>query len=182
MVPNFRPASLPGDVIRWTRWKTSIMKFLRIALLLLTLQAASATLAHSKTAFETFRNLQGRWAIQTDKGKPPAIEMTYANGSKGSIVTEQFGQELSVIYRDGGRLLMTHFCNAGVQPRLRLKEGSRPGLYEFEMFDITNLKSAAAAHVQRIIYRIVDGKTIDLEIVWQKGQKQESEKYVLSKL
>jgi hypothetical protein len=50
------------------------------------------------------------------------------------------------------------------------------------MFDITNLRSADAAHVQRIIYRIVDGKTMDLEIVWQKGKSRESEKYTLTRI
>ena len=34
---------------------------------------------------------------------------------------EQFGKELSVFYRDGRSLLMTHFCNAGSQARLRLR-------------------------------------------------------------
>jgi hypothetical protein len=46
------------------------------------------------------RALEGRWAIQSE-GKTLSIEMTYAAGSKGSIVMEQFGKELSVIYRDG---------------------------------------------------------------------------------
>jgi hypothetical protein len=105
--------------------------------------------------------------------------MNYEVGSNGSIVTEQFGKELSVIYRDGENLLMTHFCNRGNQPRLRLKETSRPGVFEFEMFDITNLKSAQAAHVERVVYRIVDDKRIDLEIVWT---GDEWEKYILTKL
>ena len=87
-----------------------------------------------------------------------------------------------MFYRDGSNLLMTHFCNGGNQPRLKLRESSQPGLLEFEMFDITNLKSADAAHVQRIIYRIIDDKKFDLEIVWQRGKSQESEKYTLTKI
>jgi hypothetical protein len=110
------------------------------------------------------------------------IEMTYESASKGSIVTEQFGQELSVFYRDGQSLLMTHFCNAGNQPRLRLRENTQPGIFEFQMFDITNLQSADADHVERVVYRIIDGKMIDLEIVWKNGKSEESEKYILTKL
>ena len=108
--------------------------------------------------------------------------MTYEVGSKGSIVTEQFRKELSVIYRDGQSLLMTHFCNGGNQPRLRLKDLNVPGLLEFEMFDMTNLKSPDAAHVQRIIYRVIDDKKFDLEIVWQEGKSRQSEKYALTKI
>jgi len=108
--------------------------------------------------------------------------MTYESGSKGSIVTEQFGKELSVFYRDGQSLLMTHFCNAGNQPRLRLRENTRPGVFEFQMFDITNVQSAGRDHVERVVYRIVDDKTIDLEIVWKNGKSEESEKYTLTRL
>jgi hypothetical protein len=108
--------------------------------------------------------------------------MTYDIGSKGSIVTEQFGKEPSVFYRDGQSLLMTHFCNAGNQPRLRLKENTRPGVFEFQMFDITNLQGADADHVEKVVYKIIDDKTIDLEIVWKNGKSEESEKYTLTRL
>jgi hypothetical protein len=50
------------------------------------------------------------------------------------------------------------------------------------MFDITNLQTADADHVERVVYRIVDDKTIDLEIVWKKGTSVESEKYTLTRL
>ena len=105
------------------------MRFFKIGLLFLTIHAASASLGRSQTAFETFKSLQGRWAIQSE-GKTLSIEMTYEVGSNGSIVTEQFGKELSVIYLDGQNLLMAHFCNAGNAPRLKLRASDQPGLLE----------------------------------------------------
>ena len=144
---------------------------------LLILNGLSAAFGSSETALETFKSLKGTWAIQSE-GKTLSIKMTYEVGSNGSIVTEQFGKELSVIYRDGQSLLMTHFCNRGNQPRLRLKESSRPGVLEFETFDITNLKSADTAHVERVVYTIVDEKRVELEIVWTGDQ---SEKYIFTK-
>lgn len=153
----------------------------KVVTLLFLMLAASTALGSSETAFETFKGFEGKWAIRSGQKALP-IEMTYEGGSKGSIVTEQFGKELSVFYRDGQSLLMTHFCNAGNQPRLRLRENTQPGVFEFEMFDITNLQSANADHVERVIYRIVDDKTIDLEIVWKHGKSEESEKYTLTRL
>jgi hypothetical protein len=155
--------------------------FFRIGLLLVLLQAPHAANGNSETAFDTFKGFQGEWAIQSN-GRTLPIAMTYEVGSKGSIVTEQFGKELSVIYRDGPSLLMTHFCNAGNQPRLRLKESGRPGLFEFDMFDITNLKNADAAHVEKIIYTVTDDKKIDLEIVWKEAASETFEKYTLTKI
>jgi hypothetical protein len=153
----------------------------KVGFLLFLMLAASAALESSETAFETFKGFEGKWAIRSGQKTLP-IEMTYEIGSKGSIVTEQFGKELSVFYRDGRSLLMTHFCNVGNQPRLRLSENGRPGVFEFEMFDITNLQSADADHVERVVYRIIDDKTTDLEIVWKNRKSEESEKYTLTRL
>jgi len=153
----------------------------KIGFLLFVTLAASAALGSSETAFETFKGFEGKWAIRSGQKTLP-FEMTYESGSKGSIVTEQFGKELSVFYRDGQSLLMTHFCNAGNQPRLRLREDTRPGVFEFQMFDITNLQNADADHVEKVVYKIVDDKTIDLEIVWKNRKSEESEKYTLTRL
>jgi len=153
----------------------------KVGFLLFLMLAASAALGSAETAFETFKGFEGKWAIRSGQKTLP-IEMTYEIGSKGSIVTEQFGKELSVFYRDGQSLLMTHFCNVGNQQRLRMRANGRPGVFEFEMFDITNLQSAEADHVERVVYRIIDDKTMDLEIVWKNRKSEESEKYTLTRL
>jgi len=59
---------------------------------------------------------------------------------------------------------------------------SKPGVLEFEMFDITNLKDASTPHVQRIVYRVIDGRRMTLDIFWKNGQSEESEKYTLSRI
>jgi hypothetical protein len=137
--------------------------------------------ASGEEAFAVFKSFKGAWVIQSGEKTLP-FKMTYDTGSRESIVTELFGRELSVFYRDGDSLLMTHFCNAGNQPRLKLKEGGRPGHFEFEMYDITNLKDPeGGSHVQRAVYNVVNDKRIELELVWRKGQSEESEKYVLTR-
>jgi len=130
--------------------------------------------------FNLLKTLQGSWKIEVE-GKPLAIEMTYDLGSKQSIVTERFGKELSVFYRNGQRVEMVHFCNAGNQPRLRLKDPSEPGVLDFEMFAITNLITPETSHVQEVIYKILDANTVKLEIVWWPKAKG-SEKYTLDRI
>ena len=78
----------------------------KVSFLLFLMLGASAALGSSETAFETFKGFEGKWAIRSGQETLP-IEMTYESGSKGSFVTEQFGKELSVFYRDGQSLLMT---------------------------------------------------------------------------
>ena len=152
----------------------------KIGFLLLAIHSISSALDDPEAAFDTFKHLQGKWAIQSE-GKTLSFEMAYDTGSNGSVVTEQFGKELSMIYRDGASLLMTHFCNRGNAPRLKLQQNSQPGTLAFEMFDVTNLKTADAAQVQKVIYRFIDDQHIDLEIVWRQGKSQDSEKYILTK-
>jgi len=65
---------------------------------------------------------------------------------------------------------------------LRLKENTLPGVFEFQMFDITGLQTSDADHVERVVYRILDDKTIALEIFWKNHKPEESEKYTLSRL
>jgi len=157
-----------------------VLKVLTAIMLLLS-QMTLASADAGAAAFDTFKALQGVWAIQSN-GKPLTIEMTYDVGSKESIITEHFGKELSVFYRDGKDLLMTHFCNAGNQPRLRLRANSPLGRYEFEMFDITNLPNPSTAHVQRIIYTIADDQHLELETVWKNAETESSEKYTLTRI
>jgi hypothetical protein len=156
---------------------SQVMRILACSVALFITQTTFAA-TDAEGSFAALKALQGTWLIYSD-GKPLTIQMTYGVGSKGSIVTEQFGKELSVFYRDGSGLLMTHFCNAGNQPRLRLTDSSSPGRFQFEMFDITNLADHSKAHVQRIIYKIVDNGHVELEVVWRTGESESSEKYVL---
>jgi hypothetical protein len=116
------------------------------------------------------------------QGEKLPIAMTYETASKNSIVTERFGKELSVISHQGGQLIMSHYCNVGNQPRLKLLTPNTPGLFIFATFDVVNLKNQDAPYVQKIIYHIPDATHIELEIVWKKGTSTESEKYSLTKI
>jgi hypothetical protein len=64
---------------------------------------ADPALASELTPFEVFQSLKGAWAIRAGDNTLP-FDMTYDVGSNGTIVTEQFGKELSVFYSDGGSL------------------------------------------------------------------------------
>src|SRR5213595_2638748 len=81
---------------------------------------ASPTPTGELMPLEVFQNLKGTWKIRAgDKTLP--FDMTYTVSSNGTILSEHFGKELSVFYRDGDSFVMTHFCNRGDQPRLKLK-------------------------------------------------------------
>ena len=149
--------------------------------LLICLLLPAVAPAGSATAFNIFKHLQGTWSI-TSHNKLIATQMTYDTGSRGSIVTEQFGKELSVFARDGSRLIMTHYCSAGNQPRLRLKDGTPPGVFDFVMFDITGLDSPKDPHVQEVIYRMTGPDSMTLSLIWTGEGTGAPEDYVLTRI
>jgi hypothetical protein len=143
------------------------------------LSVAQTNTVHSP--LDSFKKLEGTWSIQTG-GKTLNIQVTYQLASKGTIVTEQFGRELSVFAMDGAALTMTHYCNVGNQPRLRLKPQSAQNVYEFDLLEVIRPMSAPADHVERVIYQFLNDKRIDLKIIWWHPSGEETEHYLLERL
>lgn len=152
------------------------MKFFTfmIALILNGLPALSAD-----SAFSNLSKLAGKWSIQSN-GETLPFQMQYEVASKGNVLTEYFGKELSVFYQDNGELHMTHFCNQGIRSQLRLNKEKIPKFYEFKTYKTENLETPSLPFVDRIIYSDLSKPDIELEIVWKNGSKEMSEKYRLS--
>ena len=62
------------------------------------------------------------------------------------------------------------------------EESTAPTVLTFETVDVTNVDKVHPAHVQRIIYTLLDSNTIELEIVWNRGKSQEPEQYRLHRI
>ncbi len=133
------------------------------------------------SALEAFGRLEGAWAI-TSRDRTLPIRMTYQRASNGTIVTEQFGLELSVFAMNGPTLTLTHYCNVGNQPRLRLRPQPNPQTYDFELVEVVNLQPAKPDHVERMVYRFVDDRTIELQIHWFHPEGGEIERYTLQRV
>ena len=129
---------------------------------------------------DAFKKLQGTWSIETG-GKTLNIQATYQLASKDTIVTEQFGRELSVFAMDGTALTMTHYCNVGNQPRLRLKPQNPHNVYEFDLVAVISPKDAPPDHVETVIYEFLGDKQIDLKIIWWHPSGEETEHYRLER-
>ena len=126
---------------------------------------------------DSLKKLQGTWSIQSD-GKALRIQMTYLLASNDTIVTEQFGRELSVFALQDATLTMTHYCNVGNQPHLRVKQQTVPNVYEFELYELVSPEGAPPDHVEKIIYQFLSDRRIDLRIIWWHPSGSETEHYL----
>lgn len=151
------------------------MKTLTLMLTTLFLAAAifaanppSTPSSDAATAFAKIKSLAGEWEGTTDKGK---VRLTYEVISGGNAVAEhesgaQMPEMLTVYHLDGNRLLLTHYCAAGNQPRMEATAfDPQTGELRFKFLDATNLASPSTGHMQNVTLHFVDNNHVSAE--WQ---------------
>jgi len=128
------------------------MKLLRAVTIGLLLLAGTNVLAQSdaEKALEKLKSLVGTWQGKTAKGQP--VEDTFSLTAGGTAVMgdDRMGSEemLSLFYVDGNRLLMTHFCPSGNQPRMQATISPDLKTISFDFLDDTNLPSPGTCTMQ----------------------------------
>ena len=93
-------------------------------------------------AFSRFSSLEGDWNSTPDPSDMPPSIVNYRTIANGSAVVETVFKgtpfEMStVIFLDGDRLLMTHYCAARNQPHMKASEVTRGSVY-FVTDHVTN--------------------------------------------
>jgi len=111
--------------------------------------------------FERMKSLVGEW--QADLPGYGQINNSIRLVSKGTAIEETIGtpadNETSVYARDGGRVLLTHFCALtpdGHQARLAAA-GNGGNRFEFTLVGAGNLHGRAAPHMRRVVLTFQDG-------------------------
>ena len=122
----------------------------------------------SKTAYARLRTLAGEWEADTSMGKS---HLTYELIAGGTALVERetfdnMPAMETVYHLDGNRLMLTHYCMAGNQPRMQARSFNPDnGELRFEFLDATNLASPAAGHMHNATFHFVDEKHLVTE--WQ---------------
>lgn len=121
--------------------------------------------AISKAQFERIKSLAGEWT-GTSSGEHAAegVTVRYRITGNGSAVEETLfagapEEMVSMYHLDGPRLMMTHYCALGNQPRLIAvsdSKGGGAGPIHFEFHDATNLTSPNDDHMHRMEMTIQD--------------------------
>jgi hypothetical protein len=133
------------------------------------LQAASPKSEDSTgpAAYARLKTLVGDWEADTQMGKSHVSYELIAGGT--SLVEKETGDKmpamLTVYYLDGDRLLLTHYCMAGNQPRMQARAfNPETGEVAFEFLDATNL-TPGAGHMHNAKIRVADHD--HLNTVWE---------------
>ncbi len=136
------------------------MTKLRVALSLTLLLIATAAAAQSSAqkSFDQIKALAGTWEGKNSKGE--TVQVSYRVTAGGSAVMSEIqghGNEdmITMFHLDGDRLLMTHYCEAGNQPRMQASASDGKSI-TFDFLDATNLVSPDAGHMHQLVISMPD--------------------------
>ena len=156
------------------------MKSARILLPLLLV--ATSAFAQSQKSFDLMKSLAGTWEGKASNGQT-ATEI-YRVASNGSVVMSELPGDnnmISMYTVDGNRLLLTHYCSMGNQPRMAGTIGADGKTLDFEFVDATNLASPDAGHIHRAVLTLVDSNHLTEDWYFMQGDKEKHEHFDLQR-
>jgi hypothetical protein len=123
-----------------------------------TLATSAFAQTDSQKAFAAINNMPGSWQGSTPDGRPLNVTFTVVSGGS-AVMSEILGDHemVSMFHLDGSdRLLLTHYCSVGNQPRLQASVSADGKTITFNFVDATNLASPDAGHMQRMVLTLLD--------------------------
>lgn len=114
----------------------------------------------AQKAFNAVKSMPGTWEGKDSSGHPIQVSFKVTSGGS-AVMSEILGHEsedmISMFHLDGpNRLLMTHYCGAGNQPRMQASLSSDGKTITFNFVDATNLATPDAGHMQSMVLTLVD--------------------------
>lgn len=122
-----------------------------------------------QAAFARLKRLEGLWD-EAEYGRVIEYRLT----GEGSALIEEFigDPPMTTVYHlDGDDLRLTHYCNAGNQPRMKAA-AYRDGRLKFDFVDVTNLSSPTAYHTRTLDIVFQDEDHVVLNFVGLKNGKE----------
>ncbi len=134
------------------------MKTLRVTAAVFVVLLTTAALADSAApAFDKMKSLAGTWEGKSSNGKP--VNVSFRVTSAGSaIMSEIMGHEdmITMFHMDGDRVLATHYCSTGNQPRMAGTLSPDGKTIKFNFADATNVLPSQPGHMQSLTVTIID--------------------------
>jgi hypothetical protein len=126
-------------------------------------QKAIPTKSDAQISFGALKGLAGTWTgpVTTDPQNPDLngpIQVTMRVASRGNLLVHEISPggvpEPTMIYLEGERLTLVHYCEAGNRPRLVARKSPDQKTVEFEFVDISG--SSEPAYLHGFAFTIID--------------------------
>ena len=137
------------------------------------LRGSAHTSENLNPEFEIIKSLKGDWVGEWLGGSTKGIRTTFRFISGGSsvmqIVNDHHGEMMTTYYPDGEHLMVTHYCNANNQPRLRSNSSPGGKVMTFSFQDATNMASDEEGHIEKLVMTFQDSDHIRQDWTWREG-------------
>ena len=136
------------------------MKLRCFSVCFLVLLISTAALAQSpaQKTFEQLKGLAGSWEGSLD-GQTMHVSLRVTSMGN-ALIHEMKGSgpddPITMFNLDGERLLLTHYCDAGNQPRMVATISPDGKTVVFDFLEATNLLSTQMGHMQRVTFTFID--------------------------
>jgi hypothetical protein len=148
--------------------KSRIALSLVLVLIAVTAFAADtpATQSDAQKSFATLKTLAGSWEGRVTTVPPsPDIDGKTVQGSLrvtsmgNAILHEMTGagrpdDPITMLYLDGDRLLLTHYCDAGNRPRMVARTSADGKTVEFDFLDVAG--GTQYGHMDHAVFTVID--------------------------
>ena len=124
------------------------------------------TPSDAQKSFDTLKTLAGSWEghvtttpLQTEiEGKPVTASLRVTSMGN-ALMHEMTGagrpdDPITMLYLDGDRLLLTHYCDAGNRPRMTGKTSPDGKTVEFEFLDVAG--GTQYGHIHHAVFTLID--------------------------
>ena len=133
-------------------------------------------------SFGLLKGLEGNWSGKGSQAQ--AIQVTFRMTAGGSALMSEIlgrGPEnmITMFHMDGDRLLMTHYCGAGNQPRMKVIASDAKSV-SFEFMDGTNI-GPGDGHMQHVTFTQADANHHVEEWTFLDHGKQMKEVFTLER-
>ena len=130
--------------------------------------AQSPSQSDAQKTFDKLKTLSGNWqgnltttpagAMGAKQGMP--ITITLRTTSSGNAILHEVtsggmkDDPITMLYLDGDRLMLTHYCDAGNRPRMVAKPSPDGRTIEFDFLDLAG--PTADGHMDRAVFTFID--------------------------
>lgn len=140
---------------QWVRRSTYIL----VAAVFALATASAFAQTDAQKAFATIKTLPGTWEGKGHDGNAFQVlfKITGGGSSVESEILVPHEDMISMFHMDGAnRLLMTHYCAVGNQPRMQASVSADGKVIRFTYVDATNLASPDDGHMQTMVLTLID--------------------------
>jgi hypothetical protein len=128
-----------------------------MAALLFLLAVPAFAQSDAKATFDHLKALNGTWEGKANSDRPVKILFRPTSGGS-ALLSEILGDEdmVTMFHLDNNRVLMTHYCGAGNQPRMQASASPDGKTITFSFIDGTNMATPKAAHMDHLVITMSD--------------------------